>query len=109
MSTLSRCLAIGVLAFGAAGHSAWGVEGGDPDKGLGLAQEVCAECHAIEKGDDVSPTALAPTFEAIATTPGMTPTALGLLLRTPHETMPNLVLSPDELVDVIAYILSLKQ
>jgi hypothetical protein len=39
----------------------------------------------------------------------MTPTALGLLLRTPHETMPNLVLSPDELVDVIAYILSLKE
>jgi mono/diheme cytochrome c family protein len=109
MSRPSWFFAIGILALGVAGHSAWAVESGDLEKGLSLAEEVCANCHAIEKGDDVSPKALAPTFETIASTPGMTPTALGLFLRTPHETMPNLVLSPDELADIIAYILSLKQ
>jgi hypothetical protein len=38
----------------------------------------------------------------------VTATALYAFLTTPHELMPNLVLTPDEAADVIAYILSLR-
>jgi hypothetical protein len=34
--------------------------------------------------------------------------ALSAALQTSHRTMPNLVLDPNELADVVAYILSLK-
>ena len=83
-------------------------ETGDWGKGLTLAQQVCVACHAIDKRQDASPNPAAPRFEAIANVPGMTAMALTVALRTPHRTMPNLVLDGDELRNVAAYILSLK-
>ena len=82
-------------------------EEGDLQKGRALAREVCAACHAIEKGQP-SPNADAPAFEAIASTRGMSGRALVVALQTAHRTMPNSVLVGDELRGVIAYILSLK-
>jgi mono/diheme cytochrome c family protein len=82
---------------------------GDIDAGRKLAVEVCASCHGIGGGDLSSPEPSAPTFDTIAKTRGMGATALAVALRTPHATMPNLVLSDDELEDIIAYILSLKK
>lgn len=49
---------------------------GDPMNGAAIAR-VCAECHAIERGQRQSPNAQAPAFEAIAKMPGMTSIALG--------------------------------
>jgi mono/diheme cytochrome c family protein len=83
-------------------------QNGQAEAGFNLAQDVCAECHAVEKGAIRSPNAAAPRFEVIASSPGMTATALAAALRTSHRTMPNLMLDGDELSDVIAYILSLK-
>ncbi len=82
-------------------------EEGDLRKGRALARDVCASCHAIEKGRP-SPIADAPTFEAIASTRGMSGRALGVALRRAHRTMPNYILEGDELTNVITYILSLK-
>jgi len=84
-------------------------EVGDPRAGLASAREVCASCHAVQAGETRSPNAQAPSFEAIASTPGMTGTALAVALRTSHETMPNLMLEHEELENVIAYILSLSR
>src|SRR3954447_9762969 len=84
-------------------------EVGDPRAGLASAHEVCASCHAVQAGETRSPNAQAPSFEAIARTPGMTGTALTVALRTSHETMPNLILEREELDNVIAYILSLNR
>jgi mono/diheme cytochrome c family protein len=81
-------------------------EVGDARKGLKFAERVCAECHAVKAGQTVPATA--PTFKAIANTPGMTALALTVFFRTPHRDMPNLVLSDDEREDVIAYILGLR-
>ena len=39
---------------------------------------------------------------------GMTATALQVALQSPHKTMPNVILEPDELRNLIAYILTLK-
>ena len=77
-------------------------------KGKAMAEQVCSECHAVRKGQAQSPNALAPSFEKVATTPGMTSIALTAALRTSHRAMPNIILSDDELRGVIAYITSLQ-
>ena len=82
-------------------------EEGDLQKGRALARDVCAACHAIDKGRP-SPKVDAPTFEAIASSPGMSGRALAVALRRPHRTMPNLVIEGEELTNIITYILSLK-
>lgn len=81
---------------------------GDAKRGLAIAQMTCAQCHAIRKGELRSRNGQAPTFEGLATTPGMTPTALRVALRTPHREMPNLILKNDEIDDIGAYIETLK-
>jgi mono/diheme cytochrome c family protein len=81
---------------------------GDADAGKRFAKETCASCHAIEKGAAASPDPDAPTFEAVANTPGLNRRALIVFFRTPHENMPNLIVQEDDTDNVIAYILSLK-
>ncbi len=83
-------------------------EEGDPRRGFAFAQQVCASCHAVERGQAFSPNPRAPAFDRIARTPGMTGMALHVFLRTPHRAMPNLILEADDIRDVVAYILSLK-
>src|SRR5690348_13558481 len=97
-----------VLAFSLGSRLSVAQEVGSAARGFALAQQVCAECHAVQKQQDKSPNEDAPAFKVIASVPGMTATALSAALHTSHETMPNLVLTPDELSDVVAYVLSLK-
>jgi len=94
-----------VIAFASA--SARAQENGDARRGLRLAQDACATCHAIRAGQR-SPDIRAPAFAAIAAVSGMTAMALQAALLTPHRDMPNLILPPDERADIVAYILSLK-
>jgi mono/diheme cytochrome c family protein len=81
---------------------------GDPAKGHAYVAQICSECHNIEKGQRPSPNGQAPNFETIAKTPGMTAIALTAALRTPHRTMPNVIVADDDLRDVVAYVLSLR-
>jgi mono/diheme cytochrome c family protein len=78
-------------------------EVGDPVIGKRIADAQCVECHA----SGLLPSRT-PTFSAIARMPSTTATALTVYLRTSHPAMPNIILSPTEQDDVIAYILSLK-
>jgi hypothetical protein len=52
---------------------------------------------------------IAPDFQIIANTPGMTATALSAFLLTSHPKMPNFILSRGQSADVITYILSLRK
>jgi mono/diheme cytochrome c family protein len=87
--------------------SARAQESGDALAGRGVARESCATCHGVLKGEQHSPSGAAPPFQAIAVVPGMTAMALRSALLSPHHTMPNIILSPRDLADVVAYILSL--
>ncbi len=79
-------------------------------RGPFVAKQVCAQCHAVEKGSRRSPDAAAPRFEAIANSPGMTATEISVALQTtPHRTMPNVRMNRDQLDDLVTYILSLKR
>jgi mono/diheme cytochrome c family protein len=82
---------------------------GDIRQGRQLARDVCSSCHAVRAGEFQSPLATAPSFEEIANTPGMTAAALNFWLTAHvHRTMPLLILSSQQVRDVSAYILSLR-
>ena len=49
------------------------------------------------------------SFVTIANSPGMTETALYAFLQTSHQNMPNIRLEPDEIRNVVAYVLTLKR
>ncbi len=82
------------------------VEPGDPQAGLEYAKEVCANCHGITNA--TSPVPEAPAFSEIANETGMSANALLVWMQTIHPTMPNITLEREDLIDVIAYILSHK-
>jgi hypothetical protein len=50
----------------------------------------------------------APTFSELAAEPSITEYSLRALLRSPHETMPQITFKPDQMDDIAEYILSLR-
>jgi mono/diheme cytochrome c family protein len=83
------------------------VEIGDSQAGFTYAKEVCANCHAIVS-NETSPVPEAPAFDEIANRPGMSAEVLLEWMQTVHPTMPNITLEREDLIDVIAYILTHK-
>jgi mono/diheme cytochrome c family protein len=98
-----------VIAIWAMAGSLQAAQVGSAERGLRLAREACAECHLVVKEAGRSTNPDAPTFEAIANTRGLTSAALTAVLRSSHSTMPNIVIKGDEINDIVAYILSLKE
>lgn len=81
---------------------------GDPAAGLELAREQCRECHYVERNWADLQVMFAPDFVDIAAS-DHTEVSLKVFFRTPHQTMPNIILTDRERDDIIAYILSLKK
>ena len=79
----------------------------DPVAGQNLAGKWCSECHGI-RADRLSSNRAAPTFPELAAEPSITEYSLRALLRSPHETMPHITFTPDQMDDIIEYIMSLK-
>lgn len=104
MTKIAVCLAgLIVLSSPAAAQDA------EARAGRVTAETNCAECHGVRDGQLESPAASAPSFERIANVPGMTALALQAALQTTHRTMPNVMLKPDELREIVRYILTLKR
>ena len=82
---------------------------GDATAGYAFARQACSACHVVE-AEQHAPRLLVigPAFRDIANTHGMTATALQVFLTTSHPKMPNLILTPDEIADVSAYVLALR-
>ncbi len=110
MRRLVKWVGLGTFAFAAAGPAtAQQLTGGDPQAGRAFALEACTPCHVVSSRQLAPPRfANAPRFHDIANAEAMNAMKLQALLSTPHPTMPNLVLSPDEAADVIAYIMTLR-
>jgi cytochrome c2 len=107
MNTQLSAVVLAAIAVGMAAQVK-AQEMGDTRKGAILAQNICSECHAVEKTQISSPNTQAPSFSSVANTTGMTEMALRVWLQSPHPTMPNLLLTNEQKDDVIAYLLSLK-
>ena len=81
---------------------------GDMDAGLKFATERCTECHDITSRNPMNTASGAPTFYVIANTSGISRTSLFFWMQSSHPKMPGLMIEPQDLDNVIAYILSLK-
>jgi mono/diheme cytochrome c family protein len=102
-----RLIVLLVFAILFGDQSAQAQDSFEARQGRAFAQRVCSGCHGIEL-DAPALAAGAPNFYAIARTPGMSSLALRVALETPHHSMPNLMLTADELRDITAYIMSLR-
>ena len=103
-----RTLLAGIVVFGMASGFAAAQEPGDSVAGRTLAEKWCSSCHLVDAGQQTATSSGAPTFPAIARMKSVTRLSLGVFLQTPHDRMPNLHLTRDEMDDVSAYILSLR-
>jgi mono/diheme cytochrome c family protein len=72
-----------------------------------LADKWCAQCHSV-RGSQLGLKLSAPTFPELAAEPSITEYSLRALLQSPHETMPQIKFTPDQLDDIVGYIMSLK-
>ncbi len=82
----------------------------DPTLGHRLAKEVCASCHEIDAETPAkNKHSGAPSFVDVAKMPSTNERSIGVFLRSSHDHMPNIILSPEEIDSVTAYILSLKK
>ena len=112
-----RTMALLTAASVACCTGALAQETGDPEAGRTVAVDICSACHAVLAGEGVDPDpdplpfeALEPLpFEDIANTPGVTEMVLYAWMTTSHPSMPNFVLAGQELSDVVAYVLSLRE
>jgi len=111
MRRLVPAIAVAAVVGLAAGAYAQGsAKVGSARAGRTFALGTCTPCHVVSPRQ-VAPTrfAVAPSFQSIADLPSTTERSLQAFLVTPHPSMPNLVLSADEVGNVVAYILSLKK
>ncbi len=102
-------VAIGLLAAG----QARAATPGDRVAGGQLAATWCSACHQInmpsrDDADHGFPTPGAPSFAAIAAMPSTTALSIDVFLRTTHNGMPNYKLTPAQIDDAAAYIISLR-
>ena len=82
---------------------------GDAAAGREFAREICAECHYVEREWADLYVYEAPSFVEIAQNSDHSELSLRVFLKTPHLTMPNLILTEDQTSDVISWILSLRE
>jgi mono/diheme cytochrome c family protein len=89
---------------------------GNVQAGRALALLVCAGCHVVTPDQPFKPVYQGPPnppdFKEIANKPGVTAESLRHHMETlpavARNSMPNLLLSDDQLRDVAAYIISLR-
>ena len=85
-----------------------GAQSVDPSMGRHIAETTCNACHQI--GSAPAPQSakpVAPSFLDISRMPSTNELAIKVFLRSSHSTMPNIVLSPEEINSVAAYIVGL--
>jgi len=86
-----------------------GAKAQDIPAGHAFAHEACNACHVVEfEQRTFRRFVIGPAFREIANTLAMTATTLQVFLTSSHPRMPNLILTPEEKANVIAYILSFR-
>jgi cytochrome c len=106
MPRTRRLAPAAILALTAASAHA---QDGDVAAGHAFAREACNAYHVVEaEQQEPRRIVIGPAFRDVANTRGMTATALRVFLTTSHPKMPNLILTAEEIADVVSYILSLR-
>jgi len=99
-----------IASFALTGRTALAQIGPDPKAGQDLAEKLCTSCHIVSKqAASASVSADVPSFIAIANKPGQTAEAIAGRIVIPHPPMPQIHLTRNEIADLAAYILSLRE
>jgi mono/diheme cytochrome c family protein len=108
---MSKFIIGAALVAAAAGFPASAnAQSADTSLGKHFAETVCSACHQTDKdASGPGPNPAAPSFLAISRRPSMSDLAIKVFLRSSHPTMPNIILSPEEIDSVTAYIRSLSR
>ncbi|MBX6745690.1 MAG: cytochrome c [Acetobacteraceae bacterium] len=101
-------LALAAVAALAGGKPTFAQQVGDLAAGRRLAETWCSNCHVIGPNVTGPGSDAVPTFPNIARMPSTTAMSLRVFLQTPHARMPDIQMSREQVDDVIAYILSLR-
>jgi cytochrome c len=79
-----------------------------PETGYALAQRFCNGCHLIDNSTTSTVPAGVPTFPGIANKPGQTGQHIMSVLIQPHPPMPDIHLSSEEIMNIVAYLETLR-
>lgn len=79
-----------------------------PGKGFEIALRFCSGCHLVGNGDNAALPAGVPTFRGIANRPGQTGQRILNTLIKPHVPMPDIQLSSEEMLHILAYLETLR-
>jgi mono/diheme cytochrome c family protein len=105
--TIRRATLIAALASAALNAAA---QDGDIAAGHSFARKACSGCHIVDAQQHRPPWRIfiGPPFGDIANIRDITATALRDDLAMSHPKMPDPIVTPEQMADVIAYILSLR-
>jgi mono/diheme cytochrome c family protein len=102
-----------LLPFAIAVSALWSCAAGAPESdmieaGHKLVRQECSACHLVEEHQFYALSFLAPSFFEVAADPAITEKGLRTFLSAPHENMPKIALSEQQINEIIAYIFSLR-
>jgi len=81
----------------------------DAKSGHEIAKKLCTACHIVDStAANATVSADVPSFKDIANKPGQTTEAIAGRIVIPHPPMPTIQLTRQEIGDVAAYIVSLR-
>lgn len=81
----------------------------DSTRGLEQVRKLCAGCHSVEASAAGLVQTDIPSFKGIANRPDQTPEKLLNWLTLPHPPMPDIGLSRQDIRDIGAYLMSLRE
>jgi hypothetical protein len=77
-------------------------------RGAAIAGQVCAKCDSVSTIDVQSPVSRAPSFMSVADHRETTIDSLSRWLTSSHPSMPNYMFNQQSVVDLAAYIMTLR-
>ena len=95
----------------AASPTAFGAEEAKPHsatEGHELSEKFCKGCHLIDGQGGSTAQVGPPSFASIANKPGQTAEHIENVLIQPHPPMPDMHLSNEEILNIIAYLETLR-
>jgi len=109
MSGLRVCLYMIVLVLAAGPAAAQSLEALDVSNGERLARKLRVNCHEVAPDSADPVLADVPGFREVANRPGATRAQVAAFVLNPHPPMPQVQLTRQELSDITAYIMSLRE
>lgn len=76
----------------------------DAEQGRQIAERLCMNCHIVDGAVPATVTPGIPSFNAIANKKGQTGRHIRDVLIQPHQPMPDVQLSNEEILNILAYL-----